>query len=1080
MNRFPSQLNYPSLCPSLFLVILALLVGVVPERWAHGADEPTTVETVRLQLKWRHQFQFAGYYAAIDQGYFREAGLAVELVEGKPAIDPIGQLVAGRVDYAIDSPAALVHFHQGAPIVAVAAIFQHSPVVVISRAADDLTTPQSFAGKRIMMKAGLDVEVQAMLAEEGISLDRLTIVPHTWTVEDLLTGNVDAQTAYISNEPYFFEAAGVPVTIINPLNYGIDFYGDCLFTTEDHALNNFEQIERFRKAVQQGWLYALSHPAELARLIHHRYAPEKGIDQLLFEAEAVSRLIQPDLVEIGHMNPQRWERIAQAFRKLGLVDSEVDMAGFTYVDIKEHLDQTRQRWITVGLWTVGLAFLSGGILALGLIVFNRRLSGVVRQRTASLAEREQHFRAFFELANVGVARFDVRNGRFMECNRKYRETIGYPEEELTQLTLFDITHPDDISYNRELLAKLVAGEIKEYTFEKRYLHKNGSVIWVIVSASPLWRPDQQPQFAVAVMRDISARKEAEERLIFADKVFEHSIEGIVLTDADGTIMRVNPAFTTITGYATEEAIGANPRILKSDRHPPDFYKDMWEQLINNGQWAGEIWNRRKNGEAYPEWLTINAIRNQGGATTHYVAVFHDISELKQQQEALLHLAHHDALTGLPNRILINDRLEMALATINRTNGKLALLYLDLDNFKHINDAFGHNIGDELLISLSQRLAGQLRRGDTMARLGGDEFLILLPELDHTDAVSMVAVRLIDSLKEPFRTQELELHITGSIGVTIGPDDGNDATTLIKNADIAMYRAKSLGRNNYQFFAPELDLQAHRRMSLELQLRRALEKGEFELFYQPLVTIDDGAIVGAEALIRWRHDELVVSPNEFIPLAEDTGLILPLGEWVIRTAAAQAIRWRHEGHALSVSVNLSPRQFIGQDLVTLLCSLIDAGEFEPGRFYFEVTESMVMGDLVQTQKIMGALRDLGIKFYLDDFGTGYSSLSYLKRLPIDGVKIDRAFIKDIVHDQDSREISSAIVSLANTLHLAIVAEGVETQLQRETLLSMGPMIMQGYLASRPVPASQLGLLLESGRIDWTEGTQGPIGANGPFS
>ncbi len=396
--------------------------------------------------------------------------------------------------------------------------------------------------------------------------------------------------------------------------------------------------------------------------------------------------------------------------------------------------------------------------------------------------------------------------------------------------------------------------------------------------------------------------------------------------------------------------------------------------------------------------------------------------------------------------------------MKRTPGKLALLYLDLDNFKHINDAFGHTAGDNLLIEVAGRLASLLRPGDTMARLGGDEFLILLNEVEHIDDVGLVAVRLIDSLKKPFFCGEIEYFVTSSIGITVAPEDGRDAVSLVKYADNAMYRAISLGRNNYQFFTPELDIQAHQRISLEMKMRKGLERDEFELFYQPLVNITDGEIVGAEALVRWRHEGELISPDAFIPLAEDSGLILSLGEWIMRTAARQAKKWQEAGLDLGISVNISSRQFAGQDLVALLRKAMTAEGLEPGRLYFEITESMIMGDLTKAQRIMGALRREGVKFYLDDFGTGYSSLSYIKRLHIDGLKIDRSFVKDIVDDLDTRAIVSVIVSLARILNLSIVAEGVETDAQLHILSGMGDMLIQGYLISPPVPVQQFQTLL----------------------
>ena len=860
---------------------------------------------------------------------------------------------------------------------------------------------------------------------------------------------------------------GVDTTIIRPLDYGIDFYGDCIVTSEHEVRTHFARLEGFRRAVQKGWVYAMAHPLEISELIRDRYSQEKDLNHLLYEAEAMGDLIRPDFVEVGHSNPERWKHIADTFVKLGMMEENYNLQGFFYEDLRGQISTEQGRRLYLALAILGTIIAFSVLTGVGLVIFNRQLASKVRERTASLAASEQHFRAFFEMASVGVAQADVHTGRFQRLNHKYCEIVGYSLAELQGLSFAAITHPDDLAEDLNHIEQLTAGRIKEFTIEKRYIRKNGEIVWVALTVSPLWSPGEEPDYTLAIIRDITPRKLAEERLVFAAKVFENSIEGIVVTDANGAILQVNPAFTSITGYSASEALGQNPRLLKSDKHPPEFYQEMWDALADSGQWAGEIWNRRKDGEAYPEWLTISAVKNSLGKTTNFVSLFHDISELKQQQQALQHQAQHDALTGLPNRVLINDRLEMALAGLSRRGTKIALLYLDLDNFKHINDAFGHTAGDELLIELARRFAGLLRTADTMARLGGDEFLILLTELDHIDTVCTIAGRLVDSLKQPFFHGDIEYLISASIGVTIAPDDSSDAVTLVKNADVAMYRAKSLGRNNYQFFAPELDLQTHRRIALEMKLRRGLENDEFELHYQPLVHITSGAIVGAEALIRWRHDDQLVPPGEFIPLAEESGLILSIGEWVLRAAARQASLWQEAGYQLGISINISSRQFSGQDLVGLLSEVLAETGLQPGRLYFEVTESMVMGDLSEAQRIMGALRQLGTKFYLDDFGTGYSSLSYLNKLPIDGLKIDRSFIKDISSESDSRAIAAVIVSLARALNLAIVAEGVETEEQLRELNSLGEMLIQGYLASRPIPADQFETLLRHGTITWPQ-------------
>ncbi|SFM21279.1 PAS domain S-box-containing protein/diguanylate cyclase (GGDEF) domain-containing protein [Desulfomicrobium norvegicum] len=1018
-------------------------------------------QNVRLQLKWRHQFQFAGYYAAVSQGFFEDEGLQVELLEGAPGIDPAARLVSGEAEFAVDSPAILIKRQEGSPLVALAAIFQHSPSVMMTLKDSRLDSPHDLRGKRIMMTSATDPECLAMLVSEGVALESVTLVPHSWDIEDLVAGRVDAMSAYLTSEPYHMQERGVPAAYIRPINYGVDFYGDCLVSTEEQVEKHPERVEAFLRAVQRGWRYAMENPEELAQLIRARYSSELSMEHLLFEAKTMRRLIRPDFVEIGHMNPERWRHIADLYVKLGMMSPDYDLSGFLYPEFKENLQARKQQAIRMTLIVLGIfLFVGTGITAM-LFFFNARLSRQVHERTAALSASERSFRAFFEMASVGVAQFEGVSHRFIKVNQKFSDLTGYSATELGQLTPHDLVHPDDWQVSQDAMQSLVAKTHKEITLEKRYVRKDGTFFWGLATISPLWGKADHPEFYLAVVRDISMRKKAEEKLMLAAKVFENTVEGIVVTDVHGTIEQVNPGFSIITGYTPQEAVGGNPRILKSDRHPQHFYQDMWAKLVADGHWAGEIWNRRKNGESYPEWLTISAIKNDAGEITNYVSIFHDITELKRQQDALEYQAQHDALTGLPNRILLGDRLRMALAQLERSEGKLALLFFDLDNFKTINDGLGHGVGDALLVELSRRMEKLLRSGDTLARLGGDEFLVLLPEIESVDAASHIANRMLEALKAPFHHGDVEYFVTASIGVTIAPDDGSEGSKLIKNADMAMYRAKNLGRNNYQYFTPEMDVAAHRRISMEYKLRKAIEAQEFELFYQPLVHIQSGEILGAEALIRWRSDGKLISPAEFIPLAEDSGLILPLGDWVLRTAARQAKLWQDAGHDLTMSVNISSRQFSGTDLALTLREVLLHTELRPGKLYFEITESMLMGDVSKAETTLLNLREAGGTFFLDDFGTGYSSLSYLKRLPIDGLKIDRSFVKDITDDPDSRAIVAAIVSMARTLNLRLVAEGVETQAQRSLLASMGPIVLQGYLASRPVPAQEFEELLAKG-------------------
>ncbi len=561
-------------------------------------------------------------------------------------------------------------------------------------------------------------------------------------------------------------------------------------------------------------------------------------------------------------------------------------------------------------------------------------------------------------------------------------------------------------------------------------------------------------------QEITRQKEYEAQLLLSDGVFNHTIEGIAITNADGTIERVNPAFTRITGYTAAEAVGENPRILKSDRHDAGFYREMWETLRETGQWHGEIWNRRKSGEAYPEWLAITAVKNRHGETENYVSVFHDISEIKQSREMLHFQAYHDALTSLPNRHLFNDRLERAIAYARRKNGRIAVLLVDLDNFKHINDSLGHPVGDEFLKQAAERLKRHCREEDTVARLGGDEFIIFNSDLTSDRDAVEVAKRIQRTFNDPIVADGHELFSTTSIGITLFPEDGKDAHTLVKNADMAMYRAKFQGKNSHALFTPALHAAAAERMELESSLRKAIRNEEFTLFYQPKVDLGADRIVGIEALVRWfRPDGGMAPPDQFIPLAEETGLIHPLGEWVLETACRQNRIWNDTVHPdLTVAVNLSARQFGDRDLIPLVRNILDRTGLDPAHLDLEITENMVMHHLTEAVGAMERLKAMGIHISMDDFGTGYSSLSYLKRFPLTLLKIDKSFIGDLPHNTEDAAIVRAILSMAHNLGLRVVAEGVETVPQLDFLHRFGCEEIQGYLFSKPLPAREMTRLL----------------------
>ncbi|MDA8230721.1 MAG: EAL domain-containing protein [Magnetospirillum sp.] len=561
---------------------------------------------------------------------------------------------------------------------------------------------------------------------------------------------------------------------------------------------------------------------------------------------------------------------------------------------------------------------------------------------------------------------------------------------------------------------------------------------------------------VHIWDEVTGKKRTEASLQMASSVFNHTGEGILVTSPQGVIERVNPAFIAITGYSAEEVVGRTPAVLKSDHQDPEFYRRMWQTLREQGRWQGEIWNRRKNGEAYLEWLTITAVLDEAGAVSHYVGVFNDISELHEKDLRIRHQAHHDALTGLPNRILLLDRLDQAIAASSRGEKKIALLFLDLDRFKVVNDSLGHDVGDDLLKEVAYRLSTRVSEADTVARLGGDEFVIVHTGWNGLGDVASLAEKILSLLETPFTVAERDLHVGGSIGIALHPADGASARDLLKNADTAMHAVKQADRNAYRFFDASMNKEAMERLTLENDLRRAIDRGELEVYYQPKFALADGRMVGAEALVRWHHPmNGMVSPGRFIPLAEDTGLVVPLGEWVLRQVCRQVAAWHAAGLDCGpVAVNVSARQLVQPDFASQVASILGEEGVEPDMIDLEITETAIMRDPDRAAAILASLSIFGTRVVLDDFGVGHSSLGYLKRLPISVLKMDRTFIRDVTDDSDAAALARGIIDLARQLGIEVVAEGVETEAQATFLKGNGCALVQGYLFAKPMPAGEL--------------------------
>ncbi|UCV12351.1 EAL domain-containing protein [Dechloromonas denitrificans] len=537
----------------------------------------------------------------------------------------------------------------------------------------------------------------------------------------------------------------------------------------------------------------------------------------------------------------------------------------------------------------------------------------------------------------------------------------------------------------------------------------------------------------------------------------HSSEAIMLTDANLRIVAVNPAFERITDFSAADVIGNKPSILSSGRHGPDFYQSMWTAIRESCRWEGEIWNRRKGGEIYPQQLTISAIRQGRRETlTHYVAVFADLSARKAQEARIEYMAHHDPLTGLPNRLALNQLLESAIPAIRRNAGQLAVLVIDLDNFKTVNDSLGHHAGDKLLCEVASRLRRVLGAGEHVMRLGGDEFVVVLEAFTCESRVVEVVHQLVREVSEPCLVDGCELHTSPSIGIALFPNDGDSPETLIRNADTAMYYAKSTGRNNYQFFAAPMNAAANKRLHLENELWKALAERQLVLHYQPQVDLPSGRVVGLEALVRWQHPERgMIPPADFIPVAEESGLILPLGHWVLRTACEQARAWLDQGIDLGeIAVNISALQFRQPEFAQSVKAILDETGLPASRLELEITESVVMHSADSSISVLNELKAMGVKLAIDDFGTGYSSLSYLRRFPVDRLKIDHSFVADVESDGDAASLVSSIIALGRSLGLNLVAEGVESPGQAAFLRDMACERVQGFHFFRPVAADKI--------------------------
>ncbi|MDR1849339.1 MAG: EAL domain-containing protein [Zoogloeaceae bacterium] len=661
----------------------------------------------------------------------------------------------------------------------------------------------------------------------------------------------------------------------------------------------------------------------------------------------------------------------------------------------------------------------------------------------------------------GILSFDA-SGNLNFMNRRAELILEYAEAELIGTDIANLWPKNDV-IRSEFRAALKAN--KPYEGEEWLQRANGERFPVVFLGGPLPRIDRAGASGyVTSFRDMTLQRQAEVRLRIAARVFDNISEAITIANHEGVIQSVNAAFTKITGYAEKEAIGHTPgKLLASGLHDRAFYKEMWRQIMTNGRWHGEIINRRKDGETYPEWLSITAVKNEYGSIVQYIGLFSDLSERKQAEAHINRLAYYDPMTGLPNRFLFRDRLKNAMHQAHRTGRPLAILSLDLDHLKAINDSLGHKTGDTLIVMAGERIGRLVLEGDTLARISGDEFMLMLPEISTHADVATLASRMLSEFSQPFTLGEREFFVSISIGIAVYPADVGDESDLdkgqeilMKNADIALHNAKNAGRACFRFFLESDSAYSLEQLELEADLRHSIERNELRLYYQPQIDIHSGMIHGVEALVRWQHPTRgLLTPVRFIQLAENIGFIDALGDWCLETACRQFVEWQRKGiHIQRVSVNVSARQLRDPDFSEKVLMTVQSTGIPPACLELELTESSMSHDPERVFGIFSQLRQTGIRIAIDDFGTGYSSLSYLSRYPVDVLKIDKSFIDHVSEAEDALSVVQAIIVLAHTLKMVVVAEGVETEAQRQTLVSLGCDLLQGFLYSRPCPSSDL--------------------------
>lgn len=1271
----------------LLLLFVLLLPGLVQAANQHS--EQPSLEKVTLQLKWLHQFQFAGYIAAKEKGFYRDVGLDVVIQQRDPDIQVINEVIEGNAQYGVGGMGILAHYANGAPIKALAAIFQHDALVFISKADSGIVSPYEIAGKRVMFDAttGNDAALRVLLDDANISFNDITVVPQDFSTDSLKNGSVDVMSAYITYQPYQLRQSGEQINIINPQNYGFDFYGDFLFTSVRELNNHPGRAERMLQASIKGWEYALAHPDEIIQIIKQQYGKEASIELLQYEARETRKLILPEVIPIGTVQAARLRRIADLYTKLGITPAISDKTLSHFIHQRPDLDTLSQQesnwldahpivrvgvdrdfapyeWIDetgnyVGLAAEYIALLEQRLGVSFEIVHDKPWHEIMDMAKRgeldmlsclNMTESRSEFLGFTEpfvsnpvvIVNANrygyIGSLDNLKGKTVAVERGYftHETLLADYPDITLLVVDDThqalqkvvtgeadayvgdaayanyavkkkdllnlqfagqtsatstyrigvskTNPELLSAINKVLDNLTETERKQIEDQwlgltvtsgpalatlikfssavvllfilfsywiyrlrqsRKALVESEAKLREVLNASPVpqgildntgqiiylnqafinsfgysltdiptiddwWRqafPDsdhrektqqiwqqhiaqtdstedkaspvetdvvckngdkrtvicnatrvdtQTDKNTLVILYDISDRKKAEERLKMSGRVFNQAHEGILITDAKGLIVDVNPAFSEITGYSPEEVIGENPSILQSDKHSRVFFQEMWASLEQKGHWQGEIWNLKKNGQLFAELLTISTLFDEHGETIHYLGLFSDITQSKEQQQALELMAHYDMLTQLPNRTLFADRFKQAIAHSNRNHSLLAVVFLDLDGFKPVNDRYGHEVGDQLLIEIAQRIKASIRQDDTASRLGGDEFVLLLNDISSVSHCERLINRVRHAIELPYQVEGDALSLSASLGITIYPLDESDADTLLRHADQAMYQAKLAGRRRHHMFDALHDQQISQKQNQYKAIQGALKADQLMLHYQPKVNMRTGEVIGVEALIRWQHPEHgLILPGRFLPALQGTELEIHIGNWVIEHVMQQLEIWIKAGIEKEISINISSHHLQWHGFFEHLDHILGRHPKVPASLLqLEILESSVLSDINTISSIINTCRNvLGIRISLDDFGTGYSSLTHLRHLPVDVVKIDQSFVRDLIDDPNDYTIIDGVIGLTQAFHHQVIAEGVETIEHGLMLMTMGCDMAQGYVIAKPMPAAE---------------------------